>query len=85
MLQELNESEILALSQAFDDKVFCSAFKKFCQNKEYQHTKTVREQQNLIPVSLDQKCHKEALQALHGGMAEAYRSVYSELEKAAGK
>lgn len=85
MRQELNEAEIMALSQVFDDKVFCAAFKKFCQNKEDHHTKTVREQQNLIPVSVDQKCHKEALQALHGGMAEAYRSVYSELEKAAGR
>lgn len=85
MRQELNESEIQALSQAFDDQVFCAAFKKFCQNKEEQHTKTVREQQNLIPVSVDQKCQKEALQALHGGMAEAYRSVYTELEKAAGR
>jgi hypothetical protein len=85
MRQELNESEIQALSQAFDDHVFCAALKKFCQNREEQHTKTVREQQNLIPSSVDQKCHKEALQALHGGMAEAYRSVYSELEKAAGR
>jgi hypothetical protein len=85
MVQELNAAEISALSQAFDDKVFCSAFKKFCQNKEEQHTRTVREKQNLIPASLDQKVQKEALQALHGGMAEAYRSVYSELEKAAGR
>jgi hypothetical protein len=85
MAQELNESEILALSQAFNDQVFCSAFKKFCQNKEEQHTRTVREKQNLIPASLDQKVQKEAMQALHGGMAEAYRSVYSELEKAAGR
>lgn len=85
MRQELNEAEVMALAQAFNDKVFCSAFKKFCQNKEDHHTRTVREQQNLIPVSVDQKCHKEALQALHGGMAEAYRSVYSELEKAVGR
>lgn len=85
MRQELNEAEIMALSQAFDDKVFCSALKKFCQNKEEHHTRTVREQQNAIPVSLDQKCYKEGLQALHGGIAEAYRSIYQELEKAAGR
>lgn len=85
MRQELNEAEVLALAQAFSDKVFCSAFKKFCQNKEEHHTRAVREQQNFIPATVDQKCHKEALQALYGGMAEAYRSVYSELEKVAGR
>jgi hypothetical protein len=84
MRQELNEAEVLALAQAFNDQVFCSALKKFCQNKEDQHTRTVREQQNLIPESHDQKIRKEGAQALHGGMAEAYRVFYKELEKEAG-
>jgi len=85
MAQELNASEILALSQAFNDTDFRMGLRKFCQNKEEQHTRIVREQQNLIPQTVDQKCKKEGTQAVHGGMAEAYRSVYSELEKAAGR